>query len=261
MRYYDDDILFWPPAFCFGQPATSPNYSGIAISLKKMVFFYFPSVFLRNSSPCGAFRFLDQRPKTLDSWKVPQVPNGFGKSHYYSRYSTADNEIQKRKPNQMNGQILVQERRTGSQQELPSAAWYYDHIMGTHHIGVISMELHTLSVYLSSYFIQTTYGSVMLSMISCVSSVLSSSPSYFPRWTLTSVFVSVTLIYSEGYSSTYFSVPRPETENSKFLEGSTGSERFRQKSLLLLQQVQYINGQILVQESRTCSKLEWPSAY
>ena len=83
MRDCDDDILFWPPAFCFGQPATSPNYSGIAISLKKMVFFYFPSVFLRNSSPCGAFRFLDQRPKTLNSWKVPQVPNGFGKSHYY----------------------------------------------------------------------------------------------------------------------------------------------------------------------------------
>ena len=57
---------------------------------KKWFFFYFPSVFLRNSSPCGAFRFLDQRPKTLDSWKVPQVPNGFGKSHHYcySRYST-----------------------------------------------------------------------------------------------------------------------------------------------------------------------------
>ena len=31
-----------------------------------------------------------------------------------------------------------------------------------------------------------------------------------------------------------FSVPRPETENSWFLEGSTGSERFRQKSVLLV---------------------------
>ena len=31
MRDCDDDILFWPPAFCFGQPATSPNYSSIAI--------------------------------------------------------------------------------------------------------------------------------------------------------------------------------------------------------------------------------------
>ena len=42
MRDCDDDILFWPPAFCFGQPATSPNYSSIAIWLKKWVFFLFP---------------------------------------------------------------------------------------------------------------------------------------------------------------------------------------------------------------------------
>ena len=57
---------------------------------KKMGFFFISPRFFSGIPQCGAFRSLDQRPKTQNSWKVPQVPNGFGKSHYYccSRYST-----------------------------------------------------------------------------------------------------------------------------------------------------------------------------
>ena len=40
-------------------------------------YFFISPRFFSGISPWGAFRSLDQRPKTPDSWKVPQVPNGF----------------------------------------------------------------------------------------------------------------------------------------------------------------------------------------
>ena len=57
----------------------------------------------------------------------------------------------------------------------------------------ISAEDVVSAARLATLSLLREFSSVMLSMISCISSVLSSSPSYF-----SSLFVSVALIYSEG---------------------------------------------------------------
>ena len=75
---YADGNSCWLPLYVFPEPKSAHSFAWETVRN------------LWNLPRIRSFRSLVEGPKSSTLRKVPQVPNGFGKSHYYcySRYST-----------------------------------------------------------------------------------------------------------------------------------------------------------------------------